>query len=239
MTSLTRFESNDGIELVIDTITGEAFATVSGYSRMSGKANSTIHERTSRLADSKLAETLTSIGLKTSRLIPANIVGKWLIKDNPELAEKMLDAGATVYMHQLAGYKVTSTAIEQPKTTADIFLMVAQQFKEQELKLAAMQAKTLEIENKLEEQQLHIAGLDAELGRHQNSEGHYYTVIGYANIHGLKMGSEQAKGLGKRCSNYCKQNGIKKEEIHDTMWGLIGSYPEAILQFIFRQQNLI
>lgn len=35
MTNLARFE-NDGIELVIDTNTGEAFASQTGYARMSG-----------------------------------------------------------------------------------------------------------------------------------------------------------------------------------------------------------
>lgn len=47
MSNLTRFE-NDGVELVIDTKTGEAFATQAGYVRMSGKSKSTVSDRVSR-----------------------------------------------------------------------------------------------------------------------------------------------------------------------------------------------
>jgi hypothetical protein len=116
-TSLTVFKEN-GIELVIDTTTGEAFATQRGYSRMSGKAESTISERTLRFDVVKNSEILTSTGLKTIRLIPASLVFKWLLKDNPGLAEKMGEAGATVYMHQIAGYKITSTLPITPKISS-------------------------------------------------------------------------------------------------------------------------
>ena len=42
--SLQRFD-HDGIELIINTETGESFASISGYARMSGKAQSTINPR--------------------------------------------------------------------------------------------------------------------------------------------------------------------------------------------------
>lgn len=89
------------------------------------------------------------------------------------------------------------------------------------------------------EQETHLKGLDAELARHQNSDGHFYTVIGFANLKNLVMGSNQAKGLGLRCSNYCKKNDIYHEKVSDTMWGQVGSYPVHVLETIFRSQNLI
>jgi hypothetical protein len=117
MTSLTRFENN-GLELVIDTQTGEAFATISGYASMVGKAKSTISERaTVRKEDTKMSEILTSTGLKTVRLIPAETVYDWAFDDKPELARAMGKAGATVYIHRLAGYKITSSAIEKVEPT--------------------------------------------------------------------------------------------------------------------------
>jgi hypothetical protein len=112
MTSLTRFD-NDGLELIIDTVTGEAFTTLSGYARMSGKAKSTISERlTVRNEDLKTAEILTQQGLRTVRLISADLVFDWLLTDNIELAKAMGKAGATIYLHQLAGYKVESKPVE-------------------------------------------------------------------------------------------------------------------------------
>lgn len=83
MSSLTRFEKN-GIELVINTETGEAFATISGYARMQGKAQSTISERVEKLywkTEIKTAELNTGYGFKLYRLILAQIVGEWAIDD--------------------------------------------------------------------------------------------------------------------------------------------------------------
>lgn len=85
------------------------------------------------------------------------------------------------------------------------------------------------------EQETHLNGLDAELARHQNSEGHFYTVIGFANLNNLQMRSNQAKGLGLRC----KKHKIEKEMVSDTMWGEVGSYPVHVLETIFKSQNLI
>lgn len=115
MSNLERFD-NDGVELVINSVTGESFTTISGYARMSGKSKSTISERlgTVRNEDIETAEILTTQGLRTVRLIPAKLAFKWLMKDNPELAEKMGECGATVYFHRLAGYQVKSTPVESP-----------------------------------------------------------------------------------------------------------------------------
>lgn len=117
MANLTRFE-NDGLELVIDIETGEAFATQSAYSRMSNVAKNTISMRVKGVQSDliKSAEILTPGGLQGVQLIPAKLVFQWLIKDNPELALAMGEVGATVYLHKLAGYTVTSSAIETPIT---------------------------------------------------------------------------------------------------------------------------
>ena len=52
--SLQRFD-HDGIELIIDTQTGESFASIKGYARMSGKSHNAIIMRLNRLSkeDSK------------------------------------------------------------------------------------------------------------------------------------------------------------------------------------------
>jgi len=116
---LARYENN-GIELVINQETGDAYATQAGYVRMSGVSQSTVSTRmnTQRFNNEKTAEILTSTGLKTVRLIPADTVFEWAMKDKPSLALAMGKAGATVFMHQLAGYKVqsqpTKVVLEQP-----------------------------------------------------------------------------------------------------------------------------
>jgi hypothetical protein len=114
--SLSVFKSDDGIELVINTVTGEAFATQAGYVRMSGKAKMTISDRVKLVRDGSIkeAEMDTGYGFKGVRLIPAKLVFTWLIKDNPELALAMGEVGATVYIHQLADYKVSSQPVVEP-----------------------------------------------------------------------------------------------------------------------------
>ena len=86
---LQRYENN-GIELVINTQTGESFATISGYARMAGKAKSTISKRLGSL-ELEEAEILTATGIKTVDCIPVKIVLDWLTKDNPNAIHLVIE----------------------------------------------------------------------------------------------------------------------------------------------------
>lgn len=113
--------NQNGIEVYIDTTTGESFCSVRGYARMSGMAQSTISSRVSRLkgerkAVLKTSKSLTAGGFQGVRLICEDLIIEWLPKDNPEVATKMMKAGVRVFLHRAAGYEVKSTAIAQPKT---------------------------------------------------------------------------------------------------------------------------
>lgn len=111
---LQRFDK-DGIELIINTQTGESFASINGYARMSGKLASTISRRLKLLHKEGLdqAEILTTTGLKTVRLISEDLICKWLPKDNPELASQILKLGVRLFLHTLAGFRVKSEAIAE------------------------------------------------------------------------------------------------------------------------------
>lgn len=113
--SLQRFDCN-GIELVIDTVTGESFTTQAGYVRMSGRTQPTISIRMKKLEEKKdinkvglkTAQVLTPGGLQEVKLIPGEIAFSWLVDDNPELAKVMGNLGWQIYCHKLAGFTVTS-----------------------------------------------------------------------------------------------------------------------------------
>ena len=114
MESLTRFDKG-GIELIINTATGEAYASQIGYARMSGVNYSTVKKRIERLKGGDIntfetAEIQTAGGLQVVTLLSADLVYDWMFDDNPPLAKAMGKAGATVFMHELAGFKVSSTA---------------------------------------------------------------------------------------------------------------------------------
>ena len=72
--NLTRFDGENGIELVIDTSTGESFSNIRGYARMSGKPVDTIAKRVTResmgvdIFEVKQAELKNPGGLQGVRL---------------------------------------------------------------------------------------------------------------------------------------------------------------------------
>jgi phage antirepressor YoqD-like protein len=123
MNNLARYENN-GIELIINTSTGESFASLAGYARMSGVNYSTIRKRYERLKGSdinsiKTAEVFTQGGLQVVTLIPEELIIEWLPKDNPQMATQLMKLGVRVYLHTLAGFKVETNAVETfdlPKT---------------------------------------------------------------------------------------------------------------------------
>ena len=119
MSILTNFEQfeKDGIELIIDTATGESFASERGYARMSGKSQSTVNSRIKRMKEGernylvKMAEVQTAQGLQTVRLLSEDLIIEWLPKDNPAMASQLLKLGVRVFIHKLAGFEVTTTAV--------------------------------------------------------------------------------------------------------------------------------
>lgn len=135
MSNLTAF-NQDGIEIYINNTTGESFASISGYARMSGIAKSTVHNRLKGCSetDLKTAEVLTRSGLQGVRLINEKLIAEWLLKDNPDMATKLLTLGIRVFLHQLAGYEVKSSVIEHqiPTTYKDALkaLLAAEEEKE-------------------------------------------------------------------------------------------------------------
>jgi DNA repair exonuclease SbcCD ATPase subunit len=116
--SLQRFDQG-GIELIINTETGESFASISGYARMSGKIPSTISRRLTMMGlrekGLEQAQIETASGLRTVALIPENLICQWLIKDNHELALKVMQLGVRLFLHTIAGFQVKSDAIETNK----------------------------------------------------------------------------------------------------------------------------
>lgn len=114
--SLQRFD-HDGIELIINTETGESLATIRGYSRMSGKTHTTILRRLKVVTPDVLnhAQIQTAGGLQGDVLIPEDLICQWLPKDNPAMTSQVLKLGVRLFLHTIAGFQVKSDAIETNK----------------------------------------------------------------------------------------------------------------------------
>lgn len=121
MSNLSAF-NNDGLEILINTDTGESFCSVSGYARMSGKDKSTISRRLGNVAIQlqKTAEIQTPKGLRTVAVVSEDLISEWIVDDNPTIAKQLLKAGVRVFLHKAAGYQIESSAVTpQSGITAD------------------------------------------------------------------------------------------------------------------------
>lgn len=237
LTNLQTF-NKDGLELIINTETGESFASVSGYARISGKGQSTISER---IVKHKVIEAQihTKTGFKTVRLISEDLIVAWLPKDNPEMATKMMKAGVRMFLHTLAGYEVKSTAIE-PKSQAELILMYAQELVKQEKRVDGIEREVnlLREENqllkeKLKTHDLEIQANSCELDRFKNGQGYWYTVLGYAKLQGIQLSLQESKTLGSRATALSRIANIVPNKVTDPRFGLVNTYPEHILSEVF------
>lgn len=141
MTNLARFD-HDGIELLINTETGESFATVSGYARMVGKNQTTISKRLKGMnktpekqvqtqtrggvqgyefLSGKEVQVETTQGLQTVTLIGEDLICEWLPKDNHDMASKVLRLGVRMFLHTIAGFQVKSDAITELEANVMFF----------------------------------------------------------------------------------------------------------------------
>ena len=134
--NITRYENN-GIEVYVNTATGESFTSINGYARMSGVARSTVRDRVGRKTDAKTIEMPTVKGFRVGRLIDETTIVDWLSKDAPDVLVKFAQVGVRMYLHQLAGYSVVSTAVAKPQelTRRELLEMAL----EAELRLEAAQ----------------------------------------------------------------------------------------------------
>lgn len=111
-------------------------------------------------------------------------------------------------------------APSQPLTQIQILASITQQMALQEQQLLQQDAR--------------ITAIEAEQERLQSPHGHYFTVMGFANLHKLKIVPKDAIAKGRAASQMCRLLGMKVEKIRDARYGEIGMYPEEILVQVFK-----
>ena len=98
--------NGDSVELAIDTTTNEVFTTIWGYSALSGMPRSEIAERFFLAHSTDLLGGDPGYSFQSVLLVPSSTIFKWLIGDNPAIAEKMGLYGANAYLLALVEYQV-------------------------------------------------------------------------------------------------------------------------------------
>lgn len=103
----------------------------------------------------------------------------------------------------------------KPKTQIELLLESAQI-------LAAQDARIENVENQVK-----------MLVAQTKTRSEYYTIVGYASLHGIEMGLKLAASMGKKCSAVCKMRNYPMEEIPDPRFGRVKTYPYHVLEEVF------
>lgn len=104
--SLTQFATDvEGLELVINKETGECFSSQRALARMCEVDEKTIRKFIGAdQINTFKAEVQTPGGLQGATLISEEFINKAIIKYNPDLAFRCMQAGLRLYLHRMAGY---------------------------------------------------------------------------------------------------------------------------------------
>jgi len=147
--------------------------------------------------------------------------------------EKDMVAQAQGYFANQA-YKQEQSVV--PKSPAEMLMVYAQMFLEQERRQLA-----IELEQKIqaeeiahlklinETQDLEIAANSQELERFKNGHGYWFTVAGWCSKNSVKKSLEELKVLGRQAAALCRMREISPEKVNDPRWGTVGCYPDSVL----------
>jgi prophage antirepressor-like protein len=78
-----------------------------------------------------------------------------------------------------------------------------------------------------------VSQLASEVDRFKDGDGHFMSVLGFANINGRTVSRTEAKTLGKQASKLCREQGIEPEKVSDGRFGSVNAYPQSILRQVF------
>lgn len=107
----------------------------------------------------------------------------------------------------------------KPMTIAEAVISSMQLIVEQEKRVALLETRTTATE-------IAIARL--------TGESSYMAILAWAKGNGLVVARSKASRMGKLATTHCKLKGIEVGTVHDERYGLINTYPEAVLDLLFK-----
>lgn len=231
--NLTRFD-RDGLELILNTKTGEAFASASAIARMVSTSEKIIDPKQITSYGETLCRGLkidkpfesqiqTNGGVQGVKLYDEKAIREFAKKYNPDLLDKFAECGIRVYLHQLAGFEVTSSAIAtKPVDPIDALIVGLQEIK-------AIQARQAQLEKETSDLKEIVQHHDCELDRVFNPNGHYFSILGYFRLKGVNVSLAEALRLGRKASKLSMQQGVPVDTVKDPRFGKVNAYSEHIL----------
>lgn len=111
----------------------------------------------------------------------------------------------------------------KPLTQGQMLVQMAQAYEAQERMLLEQQRRQSVIEHKVE----------AIENRIENNG--FMSVMGFANIHHLNIGTKAAAAIGRLASRWCKRNLKRPEKTKHERWGEVNTYPMEALRVCFAE----
>ena len=238
MSNLTyqHHKTDNGIEVIIQHPTGEAFFTQTGYAIMAGITQQAVNKRCKGCNHDELllAEILTPKGLQGCNLIPAGLAFKWAMKDNPDLAMRMGECGATVFAYQLAGIEVKAQTkplsnLDLMQRNLEVMQLALDELKRQDAEIEEIKRREKERDDRIETIEMEVTANSMELERFSNGHGYWYTIAGFAKLKGIKPDVTWCNLQGRKASAMCKQRNIKPTKVNDPRFGEVNCYPDSVL----------
>jgi hypothetical protein len=73
----------------------------------------------------------------------------------------------------------------------------------------------------------------------QTNGSGFLSIIAYARLKSLRLSSAEMRQAGKDASARCRELSIRPGRVPDERWGRIGTYPEDILDELFRDRSVL
>ncbi|NEP61453.1 MAG: hypothetical protein F6K31_31630 [Symploca sp. SIO2G7] len=247
---LTTFKTEDGIEIVINTQTGEAFCTINGYSRMSGKAKSSIHDRLKTVQGNECnnAEIPTIKGMREVSLIPLDLALSFLAIDKPSCVKNVIEIVEFVTQKRP---ELPSFALKTKKQYKSPEKQVQKRLAQSLRGKIEVQCKSGSIDVLTDTQiievkkckdwkhaigqvlvyQLEYPDRQSRIHLYETCSNEFQSmVISFASQLNVVVTFEsEMKSQGRKASALCRQKGISPQKVNDPRFGVVGTYPDSIL----------
>lgn len=125
------------------------------------------------------------------------------------------DKGRLVRQYFIEAEKKLREVALQPMSVEDMIIANATRMKEINSKVDNLSEKVQQLEAKT------------------TTRPSYFTIVGYAVLHGVQVSLTTAAQLGKRAATICKQKGYQMDTIPDPRFGKVRMYPESVLKQVF------
>lgn len=111
----------------------------------------------------------------------------------------------------------------KPLTQGQMLVQMAQAYEAQERMLLEQQRRQSIIEHKV------------EVIENRIENNGFMSVMGFANIHHLNIGTKAAAAIGRLASKWCKRNLKRTEKTKHERWGEVNTYPMEALRVCFAE----